>query len=273
MDIASSLAGLLSRSAALDEAAAALLARVVSMVLTLAVLFVAYRLALRVVDRVLGPQAGRPARVRTVGALLENLARWVFGFVVLLIVLRELGIDVRGLLVSAGLVGLAVGLGAQTLIRDVIAGIFLVFEGVMGVDDLIEIGGRQGTVELVGLRVTRFRLLDGSLRVIPNGQLTEFVNLSTEWARAVVEVAVPPGVAISRALEVLEAAGQEWARAGGAALESPRAQGIIRWSGADSVLRLAVKVPAAQRLDVEAELRRRIKDAFDREHLALTGPS
>jgi moderate conductance mechanosensitive channel len=273
MDVASSLVGLLSRWRALDDAAAALLARVVSLTLTLAVLFVAYRLLIRVVDRVLGPEAARPARVRTLGALLENLARWLFGFVVLVIVLRELGIDVRGLLVSAGLVGLAIGLGAQTLIRDVLAGVFLVFEGVIGVGDMIEIGGRVGTVELIGLRVTRFRMLDGSLRVVPNGQLNEFINLSTDWGLAVVEIAVPRDVDVSGALGVLEGAGREWARASGAALESPRAQGIIRWSGGDSVLRLTVKVSAAERLDVERELRRRIKDAFDREHLALTGPS
>ena len=114
-------------------------------------------------------------------------------------------------------------------------------------------------------------MLDGSIRVLPNGQLGEFVNYTSGWARATVEVAVPRDVDVARALAALERTGAEWARESGAALETPQAQGIIRWSGADAVLRLSVRVDPAQRFDVETELRRRIREAFDREHWAVSG--
>ncbi len=260
--------------ASIDPAAAGLLHRLVSILVSLVVLFIVSRLVLRVIVRVAAsPEAVRAPRIRTVTELLGNVVRWLFGLAVLLVVLSEIGIDVRGLLVSAGLVGLAVGFGAQTLVRDLLAGVFLLFEGVIGVGDLVEVGGRIGTVESVGLRVTRFRLQDGGLRVVPNGQLNDFVNLSSSWARVMIDVGVPREVDVSRALDVLREVGMTWARDTGAALDTPEAQGIIKFSGSDVILRLAVTVAPPRRLGAEAELRRRIKEAFDRERWPLVGVS
>jgi len=117
-------------------------------------------------------------------------------------------------------------------------------------------------------------LTDGGLRVVPNGQVSEFVNLSTEWARAIVDVGVPRDVNVDRALALLKRIGEDWTRERDAALlESPRAQGIIKFSGGDVVLRLTVTVAGVQRTDTEFELRRRIKEAFDREGWSLIGTS
>jgi moderate conductance mechanosensitive channel len=274
MDLSSSLAAILEHRASFTPAAAALIARLLSVSLTLVCLLIAYRVVIRVSERVLLlSEAGRGPRFRTVGGLLDNVVRWVLVFVVLVVILRELGIDVRGLLVSAGVVGLAIGFGAQTLIRDIIAGLFMLFEGVIAVGDVVEAGGHVGTVESIGLRVTRLRLPAGSLRVVPHGQLTDFVNLSSEWALAAVEIAVPPEVDVTRALEALTRVGVEWADARGPALESPQAQGIIKFIGRDAVLRLSVRVEAARRVDTEFELRRRIKDTFDRERWSFAGTS
>jgi moderate conductance mechanosensitive channel len=271
MDLPSSLAELLTHWG-LHPAASAVIARLLSVAVTIVLLVIGYRLVIRVIDRLLVLlDTGRGLRFRTLGGLLENIVRWLLVFVVLVIVLKELGIDVRGLLVSAGLVGLAIGLGAQTLIRDLIAGLFMLFEGVMAVGDVIEAGGHRGTVESIGLRVTRFRLPDGSLRIVPNGQLTDFVNFSSDWALATIEVGVPREVDVGRALAMLAQVGKEWAEGDGATLESPRAQGIIKFSGTDVVLRLSVRVDAARRFDTEVELRRRIKEAFDRERWSVVG--
>ena len=270
MDFAGSIAGLLSRW--LGPAAAALVARLLSVAITVVVLLVLYWLATRLAERIVtAADAGRAPRVRTIGSLLVNVTRWALAFVVLVVVLRELGVDVQALLVSAGLVGVAVGFGAQTLVRDLLTGIFLLFEGLIAVGDVVEAGGRTGTVESIGLRVTRFRMVDGSMRVLPNGQLGEFVNYTSGWARATVDVGVPRDVDVVRALAALERVGAEWARESGAALESPRAQGIIKFTGGDVVLRLTARVDPAKRFDAESELRRRIKEAFDREHWALSG--
>jgi small-conductance mechanosensitive channel len=274
VNLSGSLAESLARWTALETAAAGLLARVLAVALTVLVLLAAYRLVLRVIDRVLrrgDPGAPQALRRRTLASLLTNVARWVTGFIVVVVLLRELGIDVQALLVSAGVVGLAVGLGAQSLIRDVLTGFFLLFEGLIAVGDVIQVGPHTGTVESVGLRVTTLRLLDGSLRIVPNGALTEFATYASGWARAVVDVGVPRTVPVDRALAVMGQVGQDWAAATGAALDGPETQGIMRFSGADVVLRLMVKVPPARRLDAELELRRRLKEAFDREQWPAVG--
>jgi small-conductance mechanosensitive channel len=238
---------------------------------TIAVLFLAYRFVLRFLERWLTPRTGEEAspfhlvRSRTLVSLLMNLTHWFFGFILLVTVLRELGVDVRALLVSAGVVGVAIGLGAQSLVKDIITGFFILFEGLIAVGDTVEASGQRGTIEAIGIRVTKLRLLDGALRVIPNGELTSFTNFSAGWARVIVDVAVSKDIQVEHALEVLRRVGEEWARERGAALETPEAQGIIKFSGDDMVLRLLAKVDPAHRFDAEVELRRRIKDAFDRE--------
>jgi len=258
-------------------ALASVLTRVAAILITGALLLLAYTVIMRVIARLLVPRDGEPAtsqrlaRLRTVSSLITNLVRWTLGFVVLVVILGELGVDVQALLVSAGVLGLAVGFGAQTLIRDLITGIFLLFEGLIAVGDVVEVDGHRGTVEAVGLRVTKLREVDGSLRVIPNGQLAAFSNLSRGWARAVVDVTLPREVPVDAALALLRRIGEEWARASGIALEAPQTQGIIKFSGTETVVRLMVKVPPERRLEAEYELRRAIKDAFDRESWPSVG--
>ena len=273
MSAAAAVGELLERFGFVDPAVAAVTVRVLSLALTLLALFVVYRVVVRLVERVALQRGIATARVRTLASLLVNLTRWVLGFVVLVVVLTELGIDVRALLVSAGLVGLAVGFGAQTLVRDLISGLFLLFEGLVAVGDEVQVGDHRGTVEAIGLRVTRLRQLDGALRIVPNGALNDFVNFTAGWARALIDVTVGRDADVERANATIEAAAQAWARDTGAALESPEVAGIIKMSGGEVVLRLMVKVDPARRVAAESELRRRIKEAFDRERLPLVAAS
>jgi small-conductance mechanosensitive channel len=268
MNLTSPLSGLLSRWRALPPELVEVIARALAVVVTVLLLLAAYRLVLGVIARIVAAEGGggpRAQRARTLGSLLTNVSRWVLGFVVLVVVLRDFGVDVQALVVSAGVLGLAIGLGAQSLIRDVITGVFLLFEGLVAIGDVIQVGGATGTVEEIGLRVTKVRMEDGGLRVIPHGQLGDFANYSRGWGRALVEVPVGRDVSVDRALEVIRAVAERWARDTGAALEPPEARGIMRWSGGEVVLRLTVKVDPARRLEAEAELRRRIKAAFDQE--------
>jgi len=242
--------------------------------LTLVLLLVAYHLLQRLIDglvRRLAVHQHDTARSRTLGSLLTSVVRWVLAFVILVLILRELGVDVQAIVVSAGVLGVVVGLGAQTLIRDLLTGIFLLFEGLVAVGDVIQVGGVTGTVESVGLRVTRLRLDDGAVRIVPNGALQEFTNFNVGWGRAIVEVGVPRDVDVDRALAAMREVGEAWARETGGALDAPAVQGIMRFSGGDAVLRLTVRVDAARRLDAENDLRRRIKATFDREHLTAVG--
>ncbi len=276
--LAEALAALLGRVAHFEGPLVIVLARVFVVLGAVGLAILAYRVLAGVIDRLLRPLEGAhdyPARVqraRTLGPLMKNATTYVLAFLALVIVLREIGVDVQALLVSAGVLGLAVGLGAQTLIKDVITGFFLLFEGLISVDDVIEVGPHTGTVEAIGLRVTKIRMLNGALRIVPNGELTQFANHNKGWARAVVDVGVAYDTDVQRALEIMERTAAEWARESGHALEPPRAQGIIRFADSDLVLRLVVKVRPGVRLDAEAALRRRIKEAFERESIRLPAP-
>jgi small conductance mechanosensitive channel len=252
------------------------LSRILVIGAALLVAWLAYRAACRLVDRLLRPIEDstdyglRVQRARTLSPLLKNIALYLLAFLVVVAGLRELGVDVRALLLSAGFAGLAVGLGAQSLIKDVITGFFILFEGLIGVGDVIEIGGHTGTVESIGLRVTKLRLFNGAQRVIPNGELTQFANYNKGWARAVVDVTVDHTADVGKAVQVLEAVGAEWARETGGALEPPQVQSITSLAEAGIGLRLHAKVDAAKRFDVELELRRRVKLAFERETIPLS---
>jgi small conductance mechanosensitive channel len=267
------LEALLARWTTLEAETVHAIARLAAIAVTAVVLLLAYRLALRVITRLLRMRSGHEAaRLRTLASLLTSLIRWVVGFVAVVIVLRELGVDVLPVLVSAGVLGLAIGFGAQALIRDIITGFFLLFEGLLHVGDVVQIGGATGTVESIGLRITTLRTGEGALRVIPNGQLTEFTSYTAGGSvLAVVEVPVAREVPIERAIAVLREVGETWARESGAALESPQVPGIMGFSGGDVLLRLIARVMPERRLSAEAELRRRIKAAFDREHWAPIG--
>jgi small-conductance mechanosensitive channel len=250
---------------------------VVTLIVTVLLLVVGYSVVLRLIERlvlVISQRHPDAIRSRTLGSLLTNLLRWTVAFVMLVLILRELGVDVQAIVVSAGVIGIVVGLGAQALIRDLLTGIFLLFEGLLAVGDEIKVGDQMGIVESIGLRVTRLRMLDGAIRVVPNGLLTDFANYSAGWARAVVEVAVPRTVDVDRALATLREVADAWARETRAALEPPVAQGIIRFSGSgDPVLRLMARVESSRRQDAELELRRRIRHAFEREQWLVLGAS
>jgi small conductance mechanosensitive channel len=261
---------LLGRALSLGEPASLVLARVLFIGLVLFLGWLAYQLVTgfiaRLVDR-LGARAEDAAtvqRARTLGPLLTSTARYVLGFVAGMLVLQELGVDVRALAVSAGVVGLAVGFGAQSLIRDVITGFFLLFEHLIAVGDVVEVGPHTGVVESVGLRVTKIRKFSGELRIVPNGDLTTFGHHSAGWGRAVVEVAIHPEADAGRALRVLAEAGRAWRDAHPAdVLEAPTAEGLLRLAPSEVALRLHARVRVEPKFALELELRMRVKEALD----------
>jgi moderate conductance mechanosensitive channel len=264
------LARMVARTSGLGPEGATTLGRVLTIVTTLILGWVAYRLAAGVIHRVLRPLEGasnygaRVQRARTLAPLLTNVAKYVVAFAVGMVALQELGIDVRALVVSAGVVGLAISLGAQGLIRDVLTGFFLLFEGLLVVGDVIEVGPHTGVVESVGLRITRIRKFTGELRIVPNSDLTAFGHHSAGWGRALVEVGIPRDQDTEYALQVLEAVGRKFReRHPDRVLEPPEAEGIVRFGDNDMVLRIHARVDATVREDLELELRRRVKDALE----------
>lgn len=260
---------LAARTLSLGEEAGEVLARLVTILGVVVLGWLALRIVTVLIGRLLLPLEGatdyplRVQRARTLRPLLTSAARYSVAFLVAVAVLHELGIDVRALLVSAGVVGLAIGLGAQSLIRDVITGFFILFEQLIAVGDVIEVGQHTGVVESVGLRVTKIRKFSGELRIIPNGELTAFGHHSAGWARLVVEVGIDYDEDVGRALQVLRDAGADLARAHpGTILEEPVAEGLLRVGQAEAVLRLHARVRALEKGPLEFEARRRVKEAL-----------
>jgi small conductance mechanosensitive channel len=258
-----------ARALSLGEEAAHVLARIVAILLVLLVGWVGYRLVAMLIGRAIGRlevtahTPGRAQRARTLGPLLTSIARYLVGFVVVVVMLQQIGIDVRTLIVSAGVAGLAIGLGAQSLIKDVVSGFFLLFENLIAVGDVVEVGPHTGVVESVGLRVTKIRKFSGELRIVPNGELSAFGLHTAGWARLVVEVSVDYEEDVGRALRTLGEVGRALAEAHPATiLEPPIAEGILRFGQAEAVLRLHARVPAGEKFPLELEARRRVKEAF-----------
>ena len=264
------LGRLLARALGLGPDGAASLARLLTIVATVLLGWIAYRLVTGLVHRVLAPLEGAPdytarvQRARTLDPLLTHMAKYVVAFIVGMVALQELGIDVRALVVSAGVIGLAISLGAQGLIKDVLTGFFLLFEGLLVVGDVIEVGPHVGVVESVGLRITKVRKFTGELRIVPNSDLTAFGRHTAGWARALVEVSVPRDQDVDEALRALEAVGAAFREAHrDTVLEPPAAEGIVRFGDTDMVLRLHARVDAGDRSALELELRRRVKEGLE----------
>ena len=266
------LSFLAARTLSLGEEAAHVFARIAAIAGTVLVGWVGYRLLTALIHRILRPLAGatdypaRAQRAQTLGPLLTSIARYLTAFLVVVVILQHIGIDVRALLVSAGVVGVVIGFGAQSLIRDVMMGFFILLENLVAVGDVIEVGPHTGVVESVGLRVTKIRKFSGELRIIPNGELNAFGHHTAGWARLVVEASIDYEEDVDRALRVLGEAGQALAAAHPAmVLEPPTAEGILRFgqSGStETVLRLHARVVAIQKAALEFEARRRVKEAF-----------
>jgi small conductance mechanosensitive channel len=266
------LSMLVARMLSRGDETAPVLARMLAVLTALLVGWLGYRLVAHMIRRVLRPLAGstdypiRAQRARTLGPLLTSVVRYVVAFVVFIVILQQLGVDVGGLLVSAGVVGVVIGLGAQSLIRDVLMGFFIMFENLIAVGDVIEVGQHTGVVESVGLRVTKVRKFSGELRIIPNGELSAFGHHTAGWARLVVEVAVDYEEDVDRALRVLGEVGKGLASARPLAiLEVPTAEGILRFGQGgtnEMVLRLYARVVAGEKVPLEFEARRRLREAF-----------
>ena len=219
-------------------------------------------------------QTAREQRARTSAKLVRNVGRAVLTVVAMLMVLNQLDFNISPLLASAGVVGLAVSFGSQSLVRDYVTGFFLQLEHQFALGDVIRIGTVEGTVENITLRLVYLRDANGALHIIPNGQIAQVTNLTRSWGRVTVDIEIPWRDA-DRALEAVRGAaaslGQDpaWADA---LLDPPYVSGIERIAGGSVTLRTVARVDPYRRDDVARDLRGRIKQALDVEGIATVAP-
>lgn len=218
-------------------------------------------------------QVSQTRRFETLLSITHSVIVYVILFFALILILQEVGVNATAILAGAGVVGIAVGFGAQTLIRDVLTGLFLILEDSLSVGDVVQIGDITGTVEEIGLRITRLRTLSGALVTIPNGEITQIVNHNRGFSRAVVEVSVAYEVDVDKVVEVLKEVLDEYQRLNpGVFLSPPAVQRIVRLESSGVVLRIMVEVPPKKHWDIERELLYAIKKAFDVEKIEIPYP-
>jgi small conductance mechanosensitive channel len=267
--------------------------QIARIVLWLAVIFVvtfaALRIAQALVNSVVRRALARPVpegtsahlnaielekRQRTLEALGGNLLRLVILTIAGLAVLGLFEVDIGPAIAGLGLLGLALGLGAQSLVKDIIAGAFILLENQYARGDVVRIADVTGTVEDLGLRRTLLRDFDGTVHVVPNGLIGVTSNLTRIWARVVVDIIVKDPTRVDEAMRIIDAVGAEmaadeaWRRR---VLSPPHVDRIKEATGAGVTLKVVGRVGAADRWDVAGELRRRIVEAFAEREIQLGG--
>jgi moderate conductance mechanosensitive channel len=217
----------------------------------------------------------RQQRAATMGSLLKSIITCVIAAVVVFMAVAQLGYDIAPLIASAGIIGVALGFGAQSLVTDFLSGIFMILEDQYGVGDVVEFGTASGTVEAVGLRVTRLRDVNGTVWYMRNGEISAVGNMSQNWARTVLDIPVAFSEDLTRVRALLEdVARQVWEDPEYQAdiLEEPEVWGVERWDPDGVVLRVVLKTAPLQQWSVAREMRERIKDRFDAEGIEIPLP-
>jgi small conductance mechanosensitive channel len=217
----------------------------------------------------------RDARAQALITVLRGLASTLVWFVALVAVLGQLEIQLGPLVAGAGIAGVALGFGAQNLVRDFLTGTFIILEDQYGVGDIVDLGDAVGTVEKVTLRVTRLRDVNGVVWHVPNGEITRVANQSQDWARALLDVDVAYDTDLDRARSVIEgvanklSADPDWQAA---VLEAPEVWGVENFGPDGVTMRVVIKTRPAEQWKVLRELRRRMKAAFDSEGIEIPFP-
>ncbi len=214
-------------------------------------------------------------RANTLGNILRHALLLVISFIAILMILGELGIQLGPLLATAGIGALAIGFGAQSLVKDVISGFFIILENQYRIGDVIEVAGVSGLVESVSLRRTVLRDLEGKVHTIPNGEIKIVSNLSKEWARSVLDVGISYREDVDQVIELLEQIGKEFGAEEpwkSAILEPLQVFGVERFGESELVIRVVVKTVPLKQWEVGRELRKRIKIRFDEKGIEIPFP-
>lgn len=251
--------------------------QVVESVIRIAILavatFAAAELATLLVNRLLARMAARKeagvrreAQLNTIGPLLHGVARGVIIIIGLMMILAEVGLEIGPLLAGAGVIGLAIGFGAQTLVKDFLTGIFLISEDIVAVGDVVEIAGSSGVVEQMTIRTIRLRALDGTLHVLPYGEAQIIHNMTKVFSYHVIELGVSYESDIDKAFEVMAQVVEDMRADPDLSpriLEPLEVMDVSALADSGVVLRARIKTPPGAQWGVGRAFNRRIKTAWD----------
>ena len=208
-------------------------------------------------------------QANTVKSLVTSIFKYVMYFIIATIVLSIFGVNVTSILAVAGVGGIAIGFGAQTLVKDILSGMFIWMEGSISVGDVVNINDLSGVVESIAIRTTKIRNFDGNIYVIPNGDIRTITNMSRDFKRAIVDVRCPYEADQSHIVAILE---DEMEKAGGeidGLTSTPEVMSILSFETDAVIVRVAVQCPVGEHWRIERDLRMRIKARFDREGIEM----
>jgi small conductance mechanosensitive channel len=222
-----------------------------------------------------GERVHQMHQLRTLAQVINSVGVAVIFFLAAMQILPLLGLDIKPLLASAGIAGLAIGFGAQTLVKDVINGFFILLEDQYHLGDVVQIAGVKGNVEEMSLRRTALRDGDGTLHFIPNSEIKVVSNLTRDWTQISMHIAVDYKEQSDRVIKVLREAAVEVRndpRFAETIVADPEVPGIERVSGNEVVYLMVVKTRPGQHFAVSRELRRVIKDCFEKNNIKIAAP-
>jgi moderate conductance mechanosensitive channel len=218
----------------------------------------------------------RAQQLRTLASVIQSVGTAMIYFLAAMQALPLFGVDVKPILASAGIVGLAIGFGAQTLVKDVINGFFILLENQYDLGDQVRIAGVSGTVEAMTLRRTTLRDPNGTLHVVPNSEIKVVSNMTRDWAQISLSVAVDYQEKSDRIIKLLQDVSTEMyadPNFRDLLVAMPEVPGIERVAAHEVDYSVIAKVLPGEQLRVSRELRRRIKDCFDQQNVKTPGPT
>ncbi|MGQ9572135.1 MAG: mechanosensitive ion channel family protein [Dehalococcoidia bacterium] len=256
--------------------------RIVLILLLAVIADLALRLAVPHIIRpaVTRQMAGKPEeeieqRIHTLVTVLRGSGRFIIVAWALFTILPELGVNVTPILASVGIAGIALGFGAQSLVKDVISGLFILVENQYSKGDVVTVAGISGLVEDVGLRRTVLRDLDGIVHHVPNGQIAVASNFTQEWSRVNMNVSVAYGEDLDKVFEVINRVGRELAadaEFGPLIIKPPQVLRVDAFEESGIAIKILGDTEPIRQWDVMGELRKRLKKAFDEEGIEIPFP-
>ncbi|HCJ57462.1 MAG TPA: mechanosensitive ion channel protein MscS [Clostridiaceae bacterium] len=209
----------------------------------------------------------------TLSGLMKSIIRYTIYIIMAISVLNVLNIPTQSILAAAGLGGLALGFGAQNLVKDVISGFFILFEDQYAVGDYVSIGPATGNVEDIGLRITKIRAFNGDLHIIPNGEIKTVINHSRGNSLAIIDISIAYEADADKAISILKDIGSSFYENNrDRVIEPPEVLGIISFGESDAKIRMIMKTASLKHWSIEREMRKIVKEAFRKENIEVPYP-
>ncbi|MFB6365797.1 mechanosensitive ion channel family protein [Paenibacillus elgii] len=250
-------------------------------VIKIVLIYIAARVIIKVAEKALqhmmmarekGPIKFDARRSKTIGKLVGNIITYVVNFIMILMILSQFQVNLGPVLAGAGVVGLAIGFGAQSLVKDVIIGFFIIFEDQFAVGDVIQVGNYKGTVEEIGLRVTRLKSWTGEVHIIPNGTIVQVTNFSINNSLAVIDVSVSYETDIDFAMKILEDTVKTFYDTSVDMVKKPEVLGVHIMGATEITLRITAECKPNQQSGVARKLNAEIKKAFEANGIQIPYP-